>query len=169
MSESMTVKKWWWVWEYEEELRWLNSMAMQGWTLDKVSFPSYHFIKTEPGEYIISLEMRQKDEEYISFMRELNAEYIGRVTSWIYFRRKAEYGDFDIFSDIDSKITHLNRISKMLSIVCYANLTIGVANSFNPTINIGFINLLGGALLAYALGRIHSKEADLKYERSIRE
>ena len=79
-----------------------------------------------------------------------------------------EDGPFDIFSDLDSKIKHLDRIGRMLLIIGMANLIIGLANTFNY-INIGWINLLCGTLLMYALGRIHGKKEALERERVLHE
>lgn len=84
------------------------------------------------------------------------------------FQKKTEDGVFDIFSDIDSRINHLNKISKMISIVGFANIAIGILNSFNP-VAVGFINLLCAALLMYALGRIHGKKEALEKDRQIYE
>ena len=36
MSNNMTVHKWYWVWDFEKEEKWLYEMAMQGWTLASV-------------------------------------------------------------------------------------------------------------------------------------
>ena len=166
MAEIKTVNRWFWVWDFEKEEDWLNEMAGEGWALISVGFTKYTFERTEPGEYTVRLEMREKDENYISFMQETGAEYIGRVVQWIYFRKKRELGAFEIFSDLDSRIGHLSRIGKMIGIICLANILIGVANS--PR-GFGFINLLCGALLAYALGRIQGKKDELERERKFRE
>ena len=104
MGERKTVRKWFWVWDFDKEERWLNEMALQGWVLDGVGFCTYHFKKCEPGEYAVRLEMRPHDESYIAFMEETGAEFVGRFTMWIYFRKKVEDGAFDLYSDIDSKI-----------------------------------------------------------------
>lgn len=58
------------------------------------------------------MEMNEPDAGYIDFMRKTGAVYIGRMTKWIYFRKKTEDGVFNIFSDIASRINHLNKISK---------------------------------------------------------
>lgn len=157
-----------WVWDFEKEEQWLNEMAQDGWALCEVGFARYTFEKCEPGEYMVRLEMHESDERYIDFMRETGAVYIGRVVQWIYFRKKAEDGPFDIFSDIDSRINHLDKIGRMLSVVGFANLLIGVVNSFNPT-HIGFVNLLVATLLMYALGRIHGKKEALEKDRQLHE
>lgn len=169
MSEKKTIYKWLWAWDFEKEEKWLNTMAMEGWTLCEVGFCKYVFEKTEPGEYIIRLEMHQKDRDYEQFMNELGAEIVGRITVWAYYRRKASEGSFDLFSDIDSRIEHLNRIAGMMLAVTLLNLGIGMVNVFNPAISIGWINLLCATLLTYGLGRIHGKKESLEKERDLRE
>lgn len=169
MTTQKTVHKWFWVWEFEKEEVWLNTMVQSGWLLDKVGFCTYHFIACTPGEYTVRLEMRDHDDNYISFMQETGAEYVGRMVKWIYFRKKTQDGAFDIFSDIDSRIDHLDKIGKMLSFVGCANLLIGLSNTLNPTLNIGWINLLCATLLMYGLGRIHEKIESLKKDRLLRE
>lgn len=117
MENRMTVRKWIWVWDFEKEEDWLNEMAMNGWVLDGVGWCTYHFVRCEPGEYSVRLEMHPYDESYLAFMQETGAEYVGRMMMWIYFRKKTAEGLFDLFSDIDSRIGHLNKIGRMLDII----------------------------------------------------
>ena len=168
MENRKTIRKWIWVWDFEKEEDWLNEMAMNGWVLDSVGFCSYHFIRCEPGEYSVRLEMHSYDEAYLSFMKETGAEYVGRMMMWIYFRKKTANGAFDLFSDIDSRIRHLDRIGKMLSVIGLANLAIGIANTFSPS-RMGWVNLICATLLMYALGRIHGKKEALEKERMLHE
>ncbi len=168
MENSKTIHKWYWVWDFEKEEEWLNEMAMNGWVLESVGWCTYHFVRCEPGEYSVRLEMHPYDEEYVSFMKDTGAEYVGRMMMWIYFRRKTADGPFDLFSDIDSKIAHLNRIGKMLAAIGSANLVIGIANSVSPS-RLGWVNLLCATVLMYGLGRIHGKKEDLERERLLHE
>ena len=167
--ERKTIRKWFWVWEFDKEEQWLNTMAQSGWVLDSVGFCKYNFVKCEPGEYTVRLEMHDPDDEYIAFMEETGAEYIGRMVKWILFRKKALDGPFEIFSDIDSRISQLDKISKLTASLGFANLAIGLANSFNPVTNVGWVNLIVCAVLMYGLGRIHSKKEVLEKERMVRE
>ena len=169
MSERKTIRKLFWEWEFEKEEQWLNLMAQSGWVLDKVVFCRYEFVPCMPGEYTVRVAMHERDEAYVSFIRDTGAEFIGRVLSWHYYRSKTEMGNFEIFSDIDSKMKHLDGISRMLTIVGGANLVIGLVNSLNYTVNIGWINLLGATLLMYALGRIHGKKEALEKDRLLLE
>ena len=165
MQQRMTINKLFFVWDFEKEEEWLNEMALKGWVLKRVGFTSYHFEACEPGEYTIRLEMRPHDEDYLTLMEDTGAEYIGRIVAWIYLRKKTENGTFDIFSDIDSRIRHLDRICKLLLIVGAMNLLFGLANHAGT----GWINLLGSTVLMYALGRIHGKKEALERERLLRE
>ena len=168
MAERITERKWFWVWEFEKEERWLNEKALQGWALADVGFCRYTFERCEPGEYTIRLEMHQADQAYISFMEETGADYLGRMMAWIYFRRRTEDGPFDIFSDIDSRIDHLDRIGRMLKIIGLANLLIGSMNIISYS-RMGVVNLLCATLLMYALGRIQGKKEALEKDRLLRE
>ena len=73
----MTKYRWFWVWDFEKEERWLNEMAANGWTLVEVGYCSYTFEKTDDNEYTVRLEMHPFDEDYISFM-----EQTARRASW---------------------------------------------------------------------------------------
>ena len=161
--ERKRVKKIFWVWQFEEEERWLNAMALEGWVLDRVGFFGYEFLRCEPGEYTIRLEMHDHDEAYLSFMEETGAEYVGRIVKWVYFRKKTELGAFDIFSDLDSRLNHLKRIGTMLKGVGLAVLVIGLVPPRNPAC------LIAGAVLMYALGRIEGKKEALEKDRLLME
>lgn len=171
MAERKTIRKWFWVWDFDKEERWLNEMAQQGWILAEVGWCRYTFEKGEPGSYIIRLQMRAPDEEYLSFMEELGAEYVGRMAQWIYFRRSAEEGPFELYSDIQSRLDHLNWIGRMLLALGVMNLVVGLVNLFNSSVAapVGAVNLLGATLLMYALGRIHGKVEQLERERELHE
>lgn len=165
MKKQLTIRKWFWVWDFEEEENWLNEMALQGWALNGIGFATFRFVACEPGAYTIRLEMHGHDANYLGFLEETGVEYIGRLFAWVYFRKKTEMGTFDIFSDIDSKIRHLNRICKMLLVVGMANLGIGLINPSSA----GRINLVCSTILMYALGRIHGKKEALEKERLLRD
>lgn len=124
MNTRKTIHKVYLAWDFKKEELWLNEMAAEGWALEHAAFCSYTFVRCEPGEYIIRMEMNA-DRDYRSFVEETGAEYVGGCVNWIYFRRKAELGSFDLFSDIDSRIAHLARIGKSLWLICLANLING--------------------------------------------
>ncbi len=168
MSETKTLHKLFWVWEFEKEERWFNEMAQEGWALKKASFCTYVFEKTEPGEYIIRIAMLNDSANFEEFMEEMDAEKVGACMWWVYFRRKADLGTFAMFSDIDSRVAQLDRIGKQLSLICLANLVIGICNTFNGA-SFSWMNLLCATFLTYGLGRIHGKKESLELERQLHE
>ena len=142
-------------------------MAAEGWTLQRVGWATYWFERTEPGEYEVRLECRKADDAYISFVQETGAEYLGRVFMWVYFRRKTELGEFELNSDLDSRIEQLTTIGRMLLLVGIGNLLIGLSNlRYN---GVGVINLICAGFLAYAYGRIQGKKDELQRERQLHE
>ena len=163
-----TLHRNFWVWEFEKEERWLNEMAQEGWALQNAGFCTYTFEKTEPGQYIIRLAMLDSSPDFESFMGELEAQSVGHCFSWGYFRRSAQLGPFDMFSDVDSRISHLNKIGQMVRLLCLANLLIGVTNTFSGA-SLAWLNLLCATFLAYGLGRISSKRESLVEERQLHE
>ncbi len=165
--ERKTITRWFWVWQFEKEEEWLNEMAMNGWALSGVGFCSYTFTRCEPGEYTVRLEMHKNDEAYIQFMRDSGAEFVGRVFMWIYFRKKSEYGSFDVFPDIDSRVEHLSRIARFMRIVGILNLVVGLMNVGRSAV--GAVNLLCATVLMYGLGRIEGKKEQLERERLLHE
>ena len=119
------------------------------------------------------------NESYVSFLEETGAEYIGRCLRWVYFRKKAELGPFDLFSDIDSKLSHLKRIETLLRILGVILLVSGLMNLFIAGTNnssydifnafVSASNLLVCALEMYGLGRIQGKKEDLERDRLLHE
>ena len=168
MAERKTIRKWFWVWDFDREERWLNQMAMQGWALAEVGFCRYTFEKCEPGEYVVRLQMQKNDPDYVAFLEEIGAEYVGRIVQWIYVRRRAEEGPFELFSDTQSRLDHLNWIARMLLAVGLMNLVIGVVNAFSGNA-VGAVNVAGATLLMYGLGRIHGKVEQMEQDRELTE
>ena len=109
--------RFWAAWDYELEEMWLNHMAQQGWHLLRVTMGTYYtFEKGEPGAYQYRLEMldESKGEQYLSFMEEAGIEKIGGYLWWVYFRKKNDGTPFELFSDVKSRIAHLQRIKKLM-------------------------------------------------------
>ena len=93
-----TVRKLFWAWQFEDEEKWLNQMAQDGWALCDVGFCRYTFEQCEMGEYTFKLELlanhtgHSESVKYIGFITDTGAEYIGNVLRWVYFRQKTASG-----------------------------------------------------------------------------
>ena len=181
-----TVYKLFLLWQHEEEEKWLNEMSAKGLQLISAGFCKYIFDEGESGEYIYRLEMLERfpsnyeSIKYIRFIEDTGAEYIGSILKWVYFRKKAADGGFEIYSDIKSKIRHFSRIRTLTAVL----LPLNIGNFFNMIHlfikynNIsdrsvsGFgvaLTLLMNVILFTALIKLSSKINTLKKEEFFRE
>ena len=116
-----TVYKWFWVWQFDKEEKWLNEMAARGLALSSMHFIKYIFEETEPGEYQVRLELldnspnHPESERYIRFIEETGGEQVASWINWVYFRKKTADGPFELFSDNSSRIKMLNRVLSLLT------------------------------------------------------
>ncbi len=161
------VRKFFSIGAFEEEEQWLNQMAAKGMILTGVGFCKYFFEEGTPGEYVYRLELLKnwpshtESIAYISFLEDMGIEQVGSHLRWVYFRRKSTEGAFDIFSDIDSRISHYQRITRF-SFVMSAMMAIlavvffGEAGNFifnhNPWIQSGFHDSFGYSIIFLAYG-----------------
>ena len=127
-----TIRKLYFVWDYDQEEVWLNEMSAKGLHLHSVGFCSYTFDEGRPGEYVYRLEMldhlpsHAESEQYIHFVEETGAEHIGSLFRWVYFRKKADGSGFDLYSDLASRITHLRKVMFLIGLVSGINLINGI-------------------------------------------
>jgi hypothetical protein len=123
--------------DYEREEKYLNEMSAKGFVLIDYSWCRYVFEDAPKGEYIYRIELLEnpvkhmESQNYIKFMEEAGAELVASYNRWVYFRRKAAEGEFDIYSDIDSKIKHFKRVREFFLLVLALNFAIGLINYFH--------------------------------------
>ena len=178
-----TVHKWFWIWDFDKEEKWLNEMAAKGLVLSGVGFCKYVFDDSPADSYNIRLELLEnvpshpESEKYIRFLEETGAEHVGSYMRWVFFRKKTADGTFDIFSDIPSRIKHLNRILAFMLPILILNTGIGIMNlamffaklagEINNFNAIGFINLALSVLIAIGTVKILRKRKKLKKEQTV--
>jgi len=167
------------IWDYEKEEKWLNEMAAKGLCLVSVGFCRYEFEECEPGEYKICLQLLDKmpshpeSRKYIEFIESTGAQQVGTFTRWVYFKRKAAQGEFELFSDNRSRIKYLSQIISLLAIITAANLIAGANNLFfainlaSPVNFLGLINLAIGVLGCFGTARLIKKRSVLKKQSQL--
>lgn len=112
--------------QHEKEEAWLNEMAAKGMMLSEAQVPKYYFEEDAPGKYIYRLELLEhlpshpESIGYIHFLEDAGIQYIGSFKKWVYFRRPAQEGAFELYSDTRSKLKHYERITS------HANLLSGI-------------------------------------------
>lgn len=175
-----TIRKWFWAWQYEEEDKWLNDMAAQGKALVSARYATYEFEDSEPGEYAIRLEMleylpdSEEGKQYIAFVEETGAEYVGKVMKWVYFRKKRVLGDFELHGDNATRIKHLRGIINLLRPLTVINTGAGVYNlcigiGLNSAVNVvcGCASLALTALLICGMNKLNEKKKKLEKESQL--
>lgn len=175
-----TVRKLFWVWDFEKEEEWLTQMAAKGLALVSVGFCRYEFEECLPGEYTVRLELLEnlpthpESERYIAFLEETGAEHVGSYMRWAYFRKKTADGSFELFSDNESRIKYLTRIIRFIAVIGCFNLFAGAYNLglyfflTHMDVNLlGLVNIALGGVCMYGTARLTKKRKRLKEEQQI--
>jgi len=104
---------------FEKEEKWLNQMSAKGLNLVKTVGFSYTFENGNPGEYTYRLELLKympdhpESAKYLEFLAETGIEYVASYMRWVYLRKKKADGDFELYSDLPSKLRHYKRITSL--------------------------------------------------------
>ena len=174
------IHKLFWIWQFEEEEKWLNEMAARGLGLISVKMLAYEFEDTLPGEYRIGVQVLEhrlhhpETEDYINFLEEIGIEHVGTIARSSYFRRKAAEGDFELFSDNSSRIKQLKNIIRLLAILICPNIynlcynTFLCKQYFHPVLVFGILlcAFVTGSL-AYGIIKFTLKIKKLENEQQI--
>lgn len=174
------INKWFWIWDFDKEEKWLAEMSAKGMQLTDVGYCRYTFENGQPNEYDYRLELLedlptvQNSVEYIRFMEETGAEYLGSVMRWVYFRKKHTGQGFDLFSDLDSRLKHIQRIlflAGILTLVESFSLLTFVRIAGQSPFYWGGVTFLGvlTLLLVFGLSKILGIYRILQKERSLHE
>ena len=171
---------------YEKEEKWLNELAAKGMNFIHYSWCRYLFEEGKPGEYVYRIELLKNHAShpesvaYIRFMEELGIECVSTYLSWVYFRKKAAEGPFDLFTDYDSRIAHYKRVSMFSAVGFVITAIVGSFNVILPfavhgnsvssfNLIIGTIDLIFALALASAYFSYRGKMKKLKTDRQLRE
>ena len=171
-----------WMWDFDKEEDWLNEMSSNGLQLCDVGFCRYTFKEGQPGEYNYRLQMldgvavAEKNGPYIQFLEDAGIELVGTLFRWAYFRKKADGKEFDLFSDIDSRLRHLRGIKAIAAILSLVNLFNGINNfhlwftdSVGANLSIGIICLSIGILIGIGFLFMARKESKMRREKRLHE
>lgn len=111
--------------------KWVNDMASQGWHLKKFTWIRFTFERGDPGSYIyrhdeLARNGASYEDEYLEFLKLSGIEQVGRSGNFVFFRKPANDGPFELFSDKKNKISKLSqRISLLLSLILL-NMAVGL-------------------------------------------
>ena len=175
-----TIRKLFWAWEYDKEEKWLEDMVAQGKALVSARYLTYEFEDCAPGEYITRLEMLEhmpdtdEGKAYISFVEETGAEYLGHVMKWVYFRKKAADGPFELHSDNATRLKHLKGIIALLRPLAAVNvglagynLCVGVGLASPMNVVCAMLSALVTVLLGVGMVKLNDKKLKLEKDSQL--
>lgn len=127
-------------------------------------------------ELLDNLPSSKKSRDYIRFLEETGVEKIGSYLRWVYLRKKKSEGDFDLFSDLDSRICHLTKILYFLAVFIPLELLCAVDLWCSFTSHVEAYSLIFAllssvleVLLIIGVFRIYNDRKRLKVERCLHE
>ncbi|WP_075982718.1 DUF2812 domain-containing protein [Bacillus massilinigeriensis] len=173
--------------DFEKEEKFLNDMAAKGFALTNYSWCKYVFEDAPRGEYIYRLELLEhpinhpESRNYLQFMEEMGAEVVTNYHRWVYFRKKAVDGEFQIYTDYGSLINHYHRIRLLFLIIAAFNFLIGIYNYYMGYVETSmgstpintYVSIVSfsvaALLLIFLILPLTKKIEDLKKEKDIRD
>ncbi|QHI71165.1 DUF2812 domain-containing protein [Aminipila terrae] len=142
----------------DEEENWLNEMAKRGFAFNNFFLGIYSFEPCKPGEYNYQIDLLDNwhgdKSDFSCFMEDSGVEVVSQWYRWIFIRKKASEGAFQMYTDGESKIAQYTRIRNFFTValiieaICFLiELTCAVQNgaSFIWT----FVALLGLITLTF--------------------
>jgi len=113
----------------DAEQDWLNRLSLQGWALDNYFLGVYTFVPCEPGEYIYQIDLLDNwsgdKKDFAAFMEDSGVEVVDQWYRWVFLRKKAADGPFEMYTDAESKISQYNRvinffrIALIVEVICF--------------------------------------------------
>ncbi len=101
----------------DKETKWLNEMAAQGWAMKSFFAGFYTFEECEKGKYQYQVDFGDQfmniSDDSKEFMKENDIEIVQRWGFWVILRKAVTDGDFVLYTDVDSQISHYTKILRM--------------------------------------------------------
>jgi len=154
-------------WDYEKEELWINQMAKLGLILCDYSWCRYVFEENPNNDYQYRIQLLDNPPShpesiaYLKFLEETKVEHVASYMNWIYLRKSAQDGSFEIYSDLDSKIKYYRKVRNFWLILCLFefgagifNLVIGVMlynHNYGLNFYLGLIVVMIGLLMLFYL------------------
>lgn len=150
--------RWRFLFDKDKEEQWLNEMASQGWSMSSFFAGRYTFEKTAEREYLYQVELLPRNakekQNYFSFLQEeMGVEIVQEWGVWVFLRRKASEGSFELYTDSASKAQHYGKIARMFFAVSGLEFAIGLFETIG-WIAEGEPQFLWLTLILYALGLV---------------
>ncbi len=180
---EQVIWKWFWAWQDDAEVAWLEKKAAEGWLLNGVALSRYTFTRGVPANrrYGIDYNNLGKNEfdNYAEVFRDAGWEYVDSLSGYHYFRTNPDSSGMDtIFSDNQSKINKYRKILTILVIVSFPTWFMMITGRFSEMVSrsgvIGIIYktaiiVLIPILILYIIAFVKLISKVSKHKKEIRE
>ncbi len=116
MSTTQVTKiKWFWAWQDDKQVTWLEAMSGKGLHLTDIrAFGRYVFEVGEPCQVVYRMDFDRslsKNRDYYHLIEDAGWEHVIGVLGWQYWRKNDGEGRTpELFTDIESKIQKYKRL-----------------------------------------------------------
>lgn len=134
--------KFYFTYNKERTAEWLDTMSREGYALKKAVGPFFSFVPCNPGEYEYQVDYAplppSAGRDYKETMEDLGVDVICKFGPWVYLRKEKDGAPFELYTDRESRIDHLENVAKFFKImaivefVCVAMLVFA-ADRLNAT------------------------------------
>lgn len=124
------------------DIAWLNRLADNGFAMTGFFAGFWHFDPCTPGEYEYQIDLCDRfmgiSNDYLDLMRDMNIEYMGKFGFWIFLRRKKTNEPFILYSDVESKLAHYQKIRRLfktaviIELLCFLMEVFAAAGGVQP-------------------------------------
>lgn len=125
-ERNKNMKKFRLYYDTEKEVKWLNEMSEQGWKLTSFFAGVYTFEECEPGKYLYQEDTTDKlfqvSDEYRNFMSDAGIEIVQVWGPWVILCQEKDKGEFELYTDNESKIAHQKKILRIFKVVAILEL-----------------------------------------------
>ncbi|QHQ59757.1 DUF2812 domain-containing protein [Anaerocolumna sedimenticola] len=160
-----------WYYDKDKEEKWLNQMCEKGYALKRFFLGLYTFEPCEKGEYVYRIDLLHNWEgdkyDYVSFMEEYGVEYVAQWYRWVFLRKKAADGAFDLYTDSASQVQHYIRIRNFFLAAFIVELFAGLIEVSTFTLEVNGFNA-GSSVVIFLFAGIFLGMI-LKYNKKIKQ
>lgn len=161
----------------DKEEKWINEMSQKGYAFERFFLGLYTFMPCEPGAFHYQIDLlendNQKEKDFLELMEETEVEIVARWFRWVFLRRTAKLGEFQLYSDNASKATQYERLGRfyillmLLEVLCSWSIVNSTINQSSFKTFFSFFSLLAISfviLFAILTIRSFSKAKELRKE-----
>lgn len=142
----------------DAETKWLNQMSAEGWRMTGFFAGFFNFEKCEKGKWNYQIDFGDRmfavSDDYREFMEETGAEIVQTWGPWIFLRKPAAEGKFELYTDVDSSIEHYTKIRRMFKVATIIELICFFIEIFvaieGMRMGYVFAIIVGAVLVAFA-------------------